>query len=108
MNTVYAVLVRWGPEWDGQSIYYTQSKALFEQMQRADRHEGVYFPDFNEELKAQIRATREAFERQNPDVELEDEADTSINEAMEWLEYVGPKFPIIVAAETELTCSWNW
>ena len=108
MDTVYIALVRWGLEWDGQSIFYTKSKALFEQMQRADRHEGVYFPDFNEELKSQLRAVRAAFVTQHPDITLDVEEDMSISEAMEWLEYIGPKFPVIVAGETELTCSWNW
>lgn len=107
MDTVYSALVRWGPEWDGQSIYYTHSKALFDLMAVTDS--AVYFPDFSEELKAQLRITREAFLKQCPDAELLDpEEDMSIHEAMEWLEVVAPEFPIIVAGETELTCSWNW
>ena len=107
MDTVYSVLVRWGHEWDSQSIYYTDSKALFEQLKITD--DEVYFPDFSEELKSQLRITREAFIKQNPNVDLLDpEEDMSISEALEWLEVVSPEFPIIVAGETELTCSWNW
>jgi hypothetical protein len=108
MDTVYSALVRWGPEWDGQSIYYTYSKALFEQMKVADRREGLNFDSFSEELKAELRAKREAFTEQDPDIAFEEEEDMSINEAMEWLEVICPKFPIILAGETELNCSWNW
>ena len=108
MQTVYSVLARWGTEWDGQSIYYTHSKALFDQICKVDYRE-VYFNDFSDELKSQLRLTREAFTKQHPDVELLDsEEDMSITEAMEWLEVVSPEFPIIVAGQTELTCSWNW
>lgn len=108
MDTVYCAFVRWGREWDGQSIYYTHSKALFEQMRKADRREGIYFTEFSEELKSQLRATRIAFIAQHPDVELDDEEDMSISDAMEWLEAVTPTFPVILAGETELNCSWNW
>lgn len=107
MQTVYSVLVRWGPEWDGQSIYYTDSKALFEQICNTNHYE-VYFNDFSDELKQQLRITMEAFSKQHPDVELQEEEGMSINEAMEWLEVASPGFPIIVAGETELTCNWNW
>lgn len=109
METVYSALVRWGTEWDGQSIYYTHSKALFDQICKINYRGEVFFSDFSEELKVQLRITREAFIKQNQDVDLLDpEEDMSITEAMEWLEVVTPKFPIIVAGETELTCSWNW
>ena len=109
MNTVYAVLVRWGPEWDGQSIYYTSSKALFDQLDNLDyQGRSLSFDDFSKELKKQVRVVRAAFIQQNPDAELEEEEDTSIIDAMEWLEVISPEFPVIVAGETELTCSWNW
>jgi len=109
MDTVYVALVRWGSEWDGQSIYYTHSKALFDQMKQADRHEGYYaFADFSEELKDQLRTVRAAFVTQHPDITLDDEEDMYISEAMEWLEVVTPKFPITVLGQTKLTCSWNW
>lgn len=109
MGTVYCALVRWGPEWDGQSIYYTHSKALFEEMKLIDdRQKDVYFDNFSEELKTQLRAVRAAFTKQHPDVDLGDDEDMSISEAMEWLEVVTPAFPVILAGETELNCSWNW
>lgn len=104
MDTLYSVLARWDHEW--QSIYYTDSKALFEQIERTDSE--VFFEDFSDELKQQLRTVRAAFELQHSQHPLDPEEDMSIVEAMEWLEVVSPKFPIIVAGETELTCSWNW
>ena len=110
MKTVYIALVRWGPEWDGQSIYKTESKALFDQLCQTDSE--TYFPDFSEELKADLRAryTQQNLEypELTPDVFNEE---MSINEAMEWLDCYGEdynKFPAILGGETELTCSWNW
>lgn len=109
MDTVYAILVRWGPEWDGQSIYYTHSEAMFEEMKLIDdRQKDICFDNFSEELKEQLRAVRDAFTKQHPDVALDDEEEMTISEAMEWLEVVTPSFPVILAGETELTCSWNW
>jgi hypothetical protein len=107
MDTIYIALVRWGPEWDGQSIYYTHSKALFEQIETVNYNE-VFFDDFSDELKAHLRITREAFNTHHPDVVLDAEEDMSISEALEWLQVVSPKFPVIIGGETELTCSWNW
>lgn len=111
MDTVYCALVRWGPEWDGQSIYYTNSKAMFDQLYLADHTYGsdkpIYFDTFSDELKAQLRAVRAAFVTQHPDIALDSEDDMSISEAMEWLE-CSPKFPVVLAGEAELTASWNW
>lgn len=105
MDTVYCALVRWGTEWDGQSIYYTHSKALFEEIKLVDdRQKDVYFGDFSEELKEELRA----FIQHNPNLDLEDTKGLSITEAMDWLQVINPKFPVILAGETELNCSWNW
>jgi hypothetical protein len=111
MDTVYCVLVRWGTEWDGQSIYYTNSKALFDQILLVNHtygSEGIGFDSFSKELKENIIAVRKAFKWENPEVELENDEDISLTEAMEWLECCSPSFPVILAGETELTCSWNW
>ena len=105
MDTLYIILVRWGPEWDGQSIYYTYSKALFEYIKSADLYRKTYFNDFSEELKADIITAKDIFSKEYPQTTLEDNED--IGSAMEWLE-AQPKFPIIVAGETSLTCRWNW
>ena len=47
-----------------------------------------------------------------PDLTPEElDEEMTITEAMEWLDCYGEtydKFPIIVAGETELNCSWNW
>lgn len=112
MDTVYIALVRWGPEWDGQSIYKTKSKALFEQMQKADQGIGTNFSEFSEELKAELRALHEQQKLELPELTSEQlDEEMCLTEAMEWLDCYGEiynKFPVIVAGETELTCSWNW
>lgn len=110
MDTVYIALVRWGPEWDGQSIYRTKSKALFEQLKITDNE--VYFPAFSEELKSELRARYEQQKIEYPELTSEPlDEEMSISEAMEWLDCYGEdynKFPVILGGETELTCSWNW
>ena len=109
MDTVYIALVRWGPEWDDQSIYHTKSKALFDQIRKADSDEDIYFPSFSDELKTELRA-RQAVDYPELTSEPLDE-EMSITEAMEWLDCYGEdynKFPVILGGETELTCSWNW
>lgn len=113
MDTIYIALVRWGPEWDGQSIYRTKSKALFEQMKIADESRNtMYFSGFSEELKAELRAAHAKQLTEYPELTSEPlDEEMTITEAMEWLDCYGEdynKFPVIVAGETELTCSWNW
>lgn len=110
MDTVYIALVRWGPEWDGQSIYRTKSKALFEQLCRTDSE--TYFSDFSEELKADLRTRHATQLRELPELTHDPlDEQMSIQEAMEWLDCYGDEyndFPVILGGETELTCSWNW
>jgi hypothetical protein len=114
MDTVYVVLCRWGPEWDGQSLYRTKSKALFDYIDKGDWRWNTVptFSDFPEELKADIRARYEAQKLEYPDLTsevLDEEMD--LGEAMEWLDSYGEdylKFPVILAGTSELTCSWNW
>jgi hypothetical protein len=111
MDTIYIALVRWGPEWDGQSIYRTKSKALFDQINKANRHTDTYFPDFSEELKAELRARHAEQAIEYPGIISEPlDEEMSITEAMEWLDCYGleyDKFPVILGGQTELTCSWN-
>lgn len=110
MDTVYIALVRYGPEWDGQSIYKTKSKALFDQMVKINHtysNKLIRFPEFSDELKADLRVRHAEDLAKYPDLELLDE-DMNIQDAMEWLDGYDVKFPVIVAGETELTCSWNW
>lgn len=116
MDTVYIALVRYGPEWDSQSIYRTKSKALFEQMRTADlaygNTESCYFAGFSEELKAELRARYEQQKLELPEFTTEPlDEEMSLSEAMEWLDCYGEdynKFPVVLAGETELTCRWNW
>ena len=107
MDTVYIALVRWYIGWDGQSIYKTSSKALFDQMDAAE--DNVYFPSFSDELKADLQArhAQQVIEYPEDTFEPLDE-EMSLTEAMEWLGYTSSKYPVIVAGETELTCHWNF
>jgi hypothetical protein len=111
MDTVYIALVRWGPEWDGQSIYRTKSKALFEQI-KSTGYEEPSFQDFNEELKSELRARHTQQLAEYPEVTSEEfNEEMALSEAMEWLDcFEGEynKFPVILGGETELTCIWNW
>lgn len=108
MDTVYIALVRWGPEWDGQSIYKTKSKALFDQMCDGE----VYFSEFSEELKSELRAryAQQVIDYPESASEPLDE-EMSIAEAMDWLDCYGldyNKSSFILGGETELTFSGNW
>lgn len=106
MDTVYSVLVRWGPEWDGQSVIYTQSLPLFELL-RDNCGDNKYFNDFSDKLKAEIKTKYDAFDwavDYAPDL-LED---TDITQAIEWLEYYPKNYPLVVIDHTEFTPSWNW
>ncbi len=112
MDTIYIALVRWGPEWDGQSIYRTKSKALFEQIKATEMGNEPYFPYFNLELQAELRAKYTEQKLHHPELTSEAlDEEMSLSEAMEWLDCFGEeytKFPVILGGEAELTCSWNW
>jgi hypothetical protein len=102
----YSILIRWGPEWDGQRVSYTKSKALFELMR--DTRENKYFSDFSLELQTELKEKWVAFDWESPypaDGELED---IDILQAIEWLEESSPKFPITLLDSTEFTPTWNW
>lgn len=106
MDTVYAVLVKSGPEWDGQRIVYTKSKALFDQISGV-QHENVYFQGFSAELKLEIMRIWEQNKIDYPDYESEDLQDIDIWGAIEYLEYT-LNGPVILAADTDFYPSWNW
>lgn len=103
MDSVYSILGRWGTEWDGQSIVYTKSKALFEQLQK-DYYKNVYFDDFSDELKSDIR---EAYDKLDLDYDLDPIEDIDLTNAIEFLE-VSHNYPMVVLDHTEFTPSWNW
>jgi hypothetical protein len=112
METVYIVLHKHGTEWDGQSLYRTQSKALFEFIRGYSRC-GVcpYFPDFPDALKEDLRVAYEKQKLQYPETDQPFDDEMSIDEAMEWLDSYGleyHKFPVILGGTTELISSWNW
>jgi hypothetical protein len=110
MDTVYILLVRWGTEWDGQSIYRTKSKAWFDFVN--NRYEDAYFPDFPVEVQNEIRAKYAEQALQYPELTSDDlDEEMGISEAMEWLDSYGEdynKFPVILGGTGELTCQWNW
>lgn len=102
----YSILVRWGPEWDGQSVRYVKSKALFELLR--DSVDNKYFPDFSAELQEELKEKWVAFDWESPyppEGELED---IDILQALEWLEEAYLRFPLTILDSTEFTPSWNW
>lgn len=104
--TVYSVLVRWGPEWDGQSVFYTESLALFEIL-RDNCGNNKYFDDFSDKLKAEIKTKYDAFDWA-VDYAPDPLEDIDILQAMEWLEHYPMSYPLMVVDHTEFTPSWNW
>lgn len=102
--TVYSILVRWGPEWDGQSVTYTESKALFELLERASKN--IYFSDFSEKLQQELISKHSELDWDAPydPGALED---IDIARAIEYLEYTG-LYPVLVIDHTEFTLNWNW
>lgn len=105
--TVYSILVRWGPEWDGQSVVYTESLALFELLVNSNCLGNKYYPDFSDKLKAEIKAKYDAFDW-TASYEPEPLEGLSILDAIEWLEYLPKAYPLLVIDHTEFTPSWNW
>lgn len=102
----YSILVRWGPEWDGQSIRYTKSEALFKLLRDSDGNK--YFPDFSPELQTELKEKWVAFDWESPypaEGELED---IDILQALEWLEEACPRFPLTILDSTEFTPYWNY
>lgn len=106
MDTVYAVLVKSGPEWDGQRIVYTKSRALFDQISGV-QYKNVHFNDFSVELKLEVMSVLDQNKIDYPEYESEDLQDIDICGAIEYLEY-NLEGPVILAAETEFYPSWNW
>jgi hypothetical protein len=107
MDTVYAILVKSGPEWDGQRIVYTKSKAVFEQISTLDG-EDLYFDDFSEELKFEVMQVLNEYKLEYPETELDDLEGIDISSALlEYLEYTLDG-PVILAGDTEFYPSWSW
>lgn len=104
MQEVYSILVRWGPEWDGQSVIYTKSEELFKLLR--DSYDNDKFPDFSNRLQAELSDLySNSFEWQDYDPTYLSSIDTL--EAIEWLQCT-PEAPFIVLGHTEYTCSINW
>lgn len=107
MDTVYAILVKSGPEWDGQRIVYTKSKALFDQISEV-QYKTIYFNDFSVELKIEVMRALEKLKAEYPECEIEDLQDIDIHVALtEYLECFLER-PVILAGDTEFYPRWNW
>ena len=112
MDSVYIILARWGTEWDGQSLYRTKSKALFDYINNLGYPQGEpEFKDFPETLKLELIENRNKQAVEFPEWTPSSLEDITLGEAMEWLDSYGEdynKFPVILLGTTEYTPSWNW
>ena len=119
MDTIYIILCRYSPDWDGTNIYRTKSKSLFdfinmynEQRIRGNNNTTPYFCTFSDELRTELRAAYAAQLVEYPQYSHEPlDEDMTIGDAMEWLEVYGGEyntFPVILAGTAELTFRWNW
>jgi len=103
---VYSILVRWGPEWDGQSVIYTESKELFELL-KDNTGNNQYFTEFSDKLQEELEKKYSEFDYASP-YSPEPIEDIDICQAIEYLECYTPQYPLTVLAHTEFTPSWNW
>jgi hypothetical protein len=95
--------MRYSPNWDGQIVIYTQSKALFDLIDKNSDETNKYFQDFSPSLREEIEAKNKAFGGSSYSLEQVD-----IIEAIDWLQYVPSSFPITVINHTECNPRWNW
>jgi len=102
----YSILVRWGSEWDGQSVIYTKSKALFEALRTAD--DDIYYDeDFSDELKQEILDKHNFIEWTGQPEDLDKEM--GLCQAIEYLaESSCVKYPITILDHAEFTPYWNY
>ena len=102
----YSILVRWGPEWDGQSVFYTESKELFELLKN-NAGSNQYFSEFSDSLQKELEKKYAEFDYASP-YSPEPLEDIDICQAIEYLEAYSHKYPLTVLDYTEFTPSWNW
>ena len=101
----YSILVRWGSEWDGQSVIYTKSKALFDALNTAN--DDIYYDNgFSEELKQEILDKHNAIEWTGQPEDIEE--DMGLCQAIEYLETHSVEYPITILDHTEFTPYWNY
>lgn len=102
----YSILCRWGPEWGGQSVIYTKSKALFVALTKG---EDLHYNDgFSEELKQEIRDAHNIIDWVMPNAPEPIDEDMDLCNAIEYLETSSIKYPITVIGHTEFTPYWNY
>lgn len=101
----YSILVRWGPEWDGQSVIYTESKALFDALDTAN--DDIYYNSgFSEELKQEILDKHNAIKWSGEPKDIEE--DMGLCDAIEYLQVHSVKYPITILDHTDFTPYWNY
>lgn len=107
MKEVYSVLVRYGYEWDGQDVFYTKSKALFDTLKTTNK--ALYYDGgFSDELKQDIINAHNTMDWEMPHAPEPLDESMGLSEAMEYLQEYNISYPIIVLDHTEYTPSWNW
>jgi len=100
----YSILCRFGPEWDGQRVVYTKSKALFDAFGQGKQT----YSDFSEELKEDLRVAHSCLDWQLPYSPEPIDETMSLGDALEYLETFVHKYPITVLDHTESNSYFNW
>lgn len=102
----YSILCRFGPEWDGQRVIYTKSKALFEAF---DQGKQIYFDNgFSEELKNDLKAAHSRLDWWLPYNPGPLDETMSLSDALEYLETFVHEYPITILGHTESNSYWNY
>lgn len=102
----YSILCRFGPEWDGQRVIYTKSKALFEAFDQGNQ---IYFDNgFSEELKNDLKAAHSRLDWQLPYSPGPLDETMSLRDALEYLEEYVSTYPITVLGHAESNSFCNW
>lgn len=103
----YSILVRWGSEWDGQSVIYTKSKALFDALRTAN--DDIYYNNgFSEELKQEIRDAHANIDWGMSHSPEPIDEDMGLCQAIEYLETSNVKYPITILDHDDFTPYWNY
>lgn len=102
----YSILVRWGPEWDGQSVIHTKSKSLFDALSEGE--DVRYNEGFSAELKQDIIDAHNSIDWAMPYSPEPIDEEMGLTEAIEYLQLYSMKYPITILDHTEFTPYWNY
>lgn len=104
---MYIILYKHDTGYDGQSIYYTESKPFFDYIRGLDWSRHIpYWDGFSEELKQEMKEFIAENQEDWGTMTLEDISISDVIEAL--ATYEAPKLPITIEGATELYASWNW